>query len=94
MVFLGRQVSRAFEGASETSAWGAGVLFTKVNVDTFGEVLEGAFADLEDLLGRPPVARGGNGEARRSDALLMQLAAMCIFVAWNINYTPPGHTPG
>ena len=74
--------------------WGAGVLFTKINMDTFGDVLAGAFADLDDLLGRAPVARGGNGEARKSDALLMQLAAMCMFVAWNINYAPPDHRPG
>ncbi len=72
----------------------AGVLFTKINMDTFGEVLAGAFADLDDLLGRAPVARGGNGEARKSDALLMQLAAMTMFVAWNINYAPPDHRPG
>jgi hypothetical protein len=72
----------------------AGVLFTRINLDTFDEVLLGASADLEDLLGRPPVAQGGNGEARRSDAVLMQLAVMAIFVAWNINWSPPGHTPG
>jgi hypothetical protein len=74
--------------------WGAGVLFTKINMDTFGDVLAGAFADLDDLLSRAPVARGGNGEARRSDAMLMQLAAMCMFVAWNINYAPPDQRPG
>ncbi|KAK9905112.1 hypothetical protein WJX75_009845 [Coccomyxa subellipsoidea] len=71
-----------------------GVLFTKINMDTFGDVLAGAFADLDDLLSRAPVARGGNGEARRSDAMLMQLAAMCMFVAWNINYAPPDQRPG
>lgn len=72
----------------------AGVLFTKINLDTFDEVMVGAFADLDDLLGRAPVAKGGNGEARRSDAVLMQLSVMCIFLAWNINWAAPGHTPG
>ncbi|BDA49482.1 probable telomerase-binding protein EST1A at N-terminal half [Coccomyxa sp. Obi] len=71
-----------------------GVLFTKINMDTFGDVLAGAFADLDDLLGRAPVARGGNGDARKSDELLMQLTAMCMFVAWNISYVPPDHRPG
>lgn len=70
------------------------MLFTKINMDTFGDVLAGAFADLDDLLGRAPVARGGNGEARKSDELLMQLTAMCMFVAWNISYVPPDHRPG
>ena len=86
----------AMQGLSLTMGmtWCAGVLFTKINMDTFGDVLAGAFGDLEDLLGRAPVARGGNGEARKSDALLMQLAAMCMFVAWNINYAPPDHRPG
>ena len=63
-------------------------------MDTFGEVLAGAFADLEDLLGRAPVARGGNGDARKSDELLMQLTTMCMFVAWNISYVPSDHRPG
>lgn len=70
------------------------MLFTKINMDTFGDVLAGAFADLDDLLGRAPVARGGNGDARKSDELLMQLTAMCMFVAWNISYVPPDHRPG
>ena len=39
-------------------------------------------------MGRPPVARGSNGEARRSDAMLMQLTAMSLFAAWNADYLP------
>ena len=72
----------------------AGVLFCKINLDSFIDILEGAFADLDDLLARSPVARGGNGEARRSDAIVMQLTAMCLFAAWNADYSPPGRPAG
>ena len=73
----------------------AGILITKINMDTFGGVLGGAFADLDDLLGRFPIARVGiNGEARATKVLLMQLAAMCMFVAWNVNHAHPDHRPG
>jgi len=40
------------------------------------------------------VARGGNGEARRSDAIVMQLTIMCLFAAWNADYSPPGRPAG
>ena len=70
------------------------MLFCKINLDSFNNILEGAFADLDDLLARPPVARGGNGEARRSDAIVMQLTAMCLFAAWNADYSPPGRPAG
>ena len=76
------------------SAGHAGVLFCKINLDSFNNILEGAFADLDDLLARPPVARGGNGEARRSDAIVMQLTAMCLFAAWNADYSPLGGPAG
>ena len=72
----------------------AGVLFCKINLDSFNDILEGAFADLDNLLCRPPVARGGNGEARRSDAIVMQLTIMCLFAAWNADYSPPGRPTG
>ena len=65
----------------------AGVLFCKINLDSFIDILD-------DLLARPPVARGGNGEARRSDAIVMQLTAMCLFAAWNADYSPPGRPAG
>lgn len=70
------------------------MLFCKINLDGFNDILEGAFADLDDLLARPPVARGGNGEARRSDAIVMQLTSMCLFAAWNADYSPPGRPAG
>ena len=70
------------------------MLFCKINLDSFDDILEGAFADLDDLLARAPVACGGNGEARRSDAILMQLTVMCLFAAWNADYSPPGRPAG
>ena len=86
----------------------AGLLFTRINLDTFDDVLVGALADLDDLLGRAPVARGtapgagaangagagAEGQQRRSDAVLMQLVSMLIFAAWNIGWAPPGHMAG
>ena len=72
----------------------AGVLFCKINLDSFNDILDVAFADLDDLVGRPPVARGSNGEARRSDAMLMQLTIMSLFAAWNADYCPPGRLTG
>lgn len=66
------------------------MLFCKINLDSFNDILQVALADLDDLVGRPPVARGSNGEARRSDATLMQLTAMSLFAAWNADYCPPG----
>lgn len=85
---------KGIDSGSLSSPHCAGVLFCKINLDSFNEILGGAFADLDDLVGRPPVARGGNGEARRSDATLMQLTIMCLFAAWNADYSPPGRPSG
>ena len=73
---------------------GAGVLLTKISMDAFGQVLRGAFTDLDNFLSRLRIECGASGEAHKSDVLLMQLAAMCVFVAWKIDHTLPDHRTG
>jgi hypothetical protein len=37
---------------------------------------------------------GAADMTRRSDAVIAQLAAMAIFAAWNMTWSPPGAAPG
>lgn len=61
---------------------GAGILFTKINLDTFGGVYDDAMADLRDALARGPalkqLTRGGPAGA---ESPLLQLGAMAVFSA-------------
>ncbi|KAK9817739.1 hypothetical protein WJX72_001469 [[Myrmecia] bisecta] len=72
-----------------------GMLFTKINLDQFADVLAAVAADLEDFLSRPQVTK--DQASRRASwvgELLIQLAAMVLFSVQNISWTPDGHKPG
>ena len=60
----------------------AGILFTKISLDTFGGVYDDAMADLGAVLARPPclkqLTRGGLAGA---ESPLLQLGAITVFSA-------------
>lgn len=61
----------------------AGLLFTRINLDTFEAACDAAMADLADFLRRPSVHRMHLcKESARAPSLFMQLAIMALFTAW------------
>lgn len=64
----------------------AGLLFTAIDFDNFGQLLKAALADLDDLLARDAVVKGPNGHGPdRSDLALQQLAALIIYNPGNMS---------
>lgn len=71
----------------------AGILFTKISLDTFGGVYDDAMANLREVLARPPalkqLTRWGPAGA---ECPLLQLAAMAVFSAHVASAGVPGTT--
>lgn len=58
----------------------AGILFSKVNLDDFDIVLDGALREFEGILKRNQIIIGSKGHGpMRSDAVLLQLVALAIY---------------
>ncbi|KAK9824966.1 hypothetical protein WJX74_010942 [Apatococcus lobatus] len=60
-----------------------GLLFTRINLDTFEPACDAAMSDLADFLQRPSVHRMHLcKESARAPSLVMQLVIMALFSAW------------
>ncbi|KAK9847606.1 hypothetical protein WJX84_003357 [Apatococcus fuscideae] len=60
-----------------------GLLFTRINLDSFEVACDAAMADLDDFLHRPSVHRMHLcKESARAPSMVMQLVIMALFTAW------------
>jgi hypothetical protein len=60
----------------------AGILFLKIDVDLFPEVMEGAMSCLGEVLTCTSVVKGPQGHGpTRSDLVMLQLAVVAIYFA-------------